>query len=152
MPIGDAGRARSMERSDPGITDVVSRFPAGESIDRLEALARTRGLLVFARIDFAADARRAGLSLPPTVALLFGSPRAGTPVLAAERRAGLDLPLRVLAWEDGARVVRLSYNAPGWIVARHGVTAALAGNLSAIERLVRDAAGVDQIQEPAPSP
>jgi len=141
-----------MERSDPGITDVVSRFPAGESIDRLEALVRTRGLLVFARIDFAADARRAGLSLPPTVALLFGSPRAGTSLLAAERRAGLDLPLRVLVWDDGDGVVRISYTVPEWIVARHGAAATLAANLSAIHELVREAAGIQELRETAPSP
>jgi uncharacterized protein (DUF302 family) len=130
-----------MEGTSPGIVDVVSEHPAAESIDRLEALARARGLIVFARIDFSADAARVGLSLPPTIALLFGSPRAGTPVLAAEQRVGLELPLRVLAWEDQEGVVRLSYNSPEWIVGRHGIAAALAGKLAAVRELVDGAAG-----------
>ena len=131
-----------------GVVDVASRYSAVETIDRLEALARTRGLLVFARIDFSADAARAGLVLPPMLTLLFGNPRAGTPVLAAEPRAGLDLPLRALAWEDEEGVVRLSYDAPEWIAARHALSAALARNLAAIRTLVDEAAVGGPIAEP----
>jgi uncharacterized protein (DUF302 family) len=124
----------------PGVVDVVSRYSVDESVERLDRAARSRGLLVFARIDFSGDASRAGLALRPTIAILFGNPRAGTPVLAAEQRVGLDLPLRVVAWEDAGGVVRLSYDAPEWIVSRHRISTALAANLAAVGALVQEAA------------
>jgi uncharacterized protein (DUF302 family) len=137
-----------MAKESTGVVDVTSSHSVVESIDRLEPLARARGLLVFARIDFAADAARAGLALRPMLTLMFGNPRAGTPLLAAEPRAGLDLPLRALAWEDEGGVVRLSYHAPEWIAARHGLPVELAGNLSAIRGLVEEAATGGSMAEP----
>ena len=137
-----------MANESTGVIDVISSHSAVESLDRLEALVRARGLLVFARIDFAADAARAGLALRPMQALLFGNPRAGTPLLASRPRAGLDLPLRALAWEDEDGVVRLSYDAPEWIAARHGLPVELAGNLAAIRALVEEAATGGSVAEP----
>ncbi len=129
-----------MDSGGAGVVDVISSYSAAESIDRLESLVRARSLLVFARIDFSADARRAGLALRPAVTLLFGNPRAGTPLLVARPRVGLDLPLRALAWEDDGGVVRISYDAPEWIAARHGLPGALADNLAAVRALVAEAA------------
>ncbi len=96
---------------------------------------------MFARIDFAGDAARAGLTLRPLQALLFGNPRAGTPLLQAAPSVGLDLPLRALALEGQDGIVRVTYNAPEWTVERHGLGRALAGNLAAIHLLVEEAAG-----------
>ena len=123
-----------------GVVEVVSSHSVVETVDRLEALVRARGLLVFARIDFSGDAARAGLPLRPMQSLLFGNPRAGTPLLAAEPRAGLDLPLRALAWEGEDGKVWICYSTPDWIVARHGLPAPLAANLGAIRALVDAAA------------
>jgi uncharacterized protein (DUF302 family) len=129
-----------MASESAGVVDVVSSYPVEESIRRVEEVVRRRGLFVFARIDFSGDASRAGLALRPMQAILFGNPRAGTPLLVAKPRAGVDLPLRVLAWEGDDGVVRLSYEAPEWIAARHGLPAALAGNLGAIGEIVIEAA------------
>ena len=129
-----------MANERTGVVDVTSSYSTTETIDRLETLVRQRGLIVFARIDFSGDGARAGLALRPMLALLFGSPRAGTPLLATEPRVGLDLPLRALAWEGEDGAVRLSYDAPERIAARHGLPAALARNLDAIRALVNEAA------------
>jgi uncharacterized protein (DUF302 family) len=96
-------------------------------------------MLVFARIDFAGDAGRAGLTMRPMQALLFGSPSAGTPLLVASPRAGLDLPLRVLAWEDAEDRVWVSFNAPEYLAARHGLTPDLVGRIGAARALVEQA-------------
>ena len=93
-----------------GIVDVRSHHSVAETVDRLEALAKRAGLTVFARIDFSADAVKSGLSLRPMQQLVFGNPKAGTPLLVASPRAGLDLPLKALVWEDGDGAV--------WIASR----------------------------------
>ncbi len=85
-------RSYAMASKSTGVVDVTSSYSAAESIDRLEALVRQRGLIVFARIDVSGDAARAGLALRPMLALLFGNPRAGTPLRATQPRVGLDLP------------------------------------------------------------
>ncbi len=123
-----------------GIVDIDSNHSVIKTIDRLLELCRSKGLLVFARIDFAGDAARAGLKMRPMEALLFGNPKAGTPLLVAAPRAGLDLPLRALAWEDADGKVRVSMNAPSWVVGRHGLDAALSANLAAGQALVEAAA------------
>jgi uncharacterized protein (DUF302 family) len=135
-----------------GVVEVTSRRSVGETLDRLEALARSRGLLVFARIDFARDAAQAGLALRPMQALLFGNPRAGTPLLAAAPTAGLDLPLRALGWEGDDGAVHVAFDAPEWIAARHGLPAALAGNLAAIHGLVREATAGEAAAGAPPAP
>jgi uncharacterized protein (DUF302 family) len=140
-----------MASQSSDVFDVTSSYAVTESIDRLEALVRQRGLIVFARIDFSGDAARAGLALRPMLALLFGNPRAGTPLLAMQPRVGLDLPLRALAWEGEDGIVRLSYDAPEWIAERHGLPAALARNLEAIRPLVHEAATGGSIADLPPA-
>ncbi|HTP28018.1 MAG TPA: DUF302 domain-containing protein [Anaeromyxobacteraceae bacterium] len=138
-----------MPNPNDGVIEVTSRYPVAETIDQLEERVRARGLMVFARIDFGGDAARAGLTLRPMESLLFGNPRAGTPVLAANPRAGLDLPLRALAWEAGDGVVRVSYNSPEWVAARHGIPEAVAKNLEAIHSLISEATGAPGEGAPA---
>lgn len=123
-----------------GIADVPSSHSVAATIDRLESLARARGLTIFARIDFSGDAARAGLTMRPAQMLLFGNPRAGTPLMVAAPRSALDLPLKALAWEDDDGHVRLSYNTPDFLAARHGLSEELVRNLSAIVALVEAAA------------
>jgi uncharacterized protein (DUF302 family) len=123
-----------------GIADVPSSHSVAATIDRLESLARARGLTIFARIDFSGDAARAGLAMRPAQMLLFGNPRAGTPLIVAAPRSALDLPLKALAWEDDDGHVRISYNTPASLAARHGLSEELVRNLSAVVALVEAAA------------
>lgn len=98
---------------------------------RFADLAQAKGLRLFAVIDQAAEARNAGLELRETVLVIFGSPVAGTPVMAAAPLAALDLPLKFVVWDDGGHT-KVSYVAPETIAARYGLDAALAANLAAI--------------------
>jgi uncharacterized protein (DUF302 family) len=124
-----------------GVIKVRSRHSVSATIDRLEALLRERGILVFARIDFSGDAGRAGLSMPAQQMLIFGNPKAGTPLMLAEPAAGLDLPLKVLAWEAPDGKVWAAYNDPQYIVQRHALAAALGANLAAVVPLIERALG-----------
>jgi uncharacterized protein (DUF302 family) len=96
---------------------------------------RARGLTLFARIEYSRDAESAGLALPPMVQLVFGNPRAGTPLLAANPASGLALPLRALAWEDAAGHSWLSYEAPEALIARFSLPAALTANIAGLRAL-----------------
>jgi len=120
------------------------RLPAQGSVadawTRLEAAVAARGLTVFARIDFAADAAAVGLRLRPTRLLVFGNPRAGTPLLEVAPTAGIDLPLKVLIWEAVDGTVTVGYNSPAWIGARHGVPEELRTRLQPVEELAAIAA------------
>jgi uncharacterized protein (DUF302 family) len=107
-----------------GLISVSSTFGAKETMDRLEAEVKARGLTVFARIDHAAGAAEVGLALRPTVLLIFGNARAGTPLMQADQAVGIDLPLKALVTEDASGKVWVSYNDPHWIAQRHGLGAA----------------------------
>jgi len=126
-----------------GVVHLRSPLGAIPTLDRLEALVRARGLIVFARIEFTLDAASAGLALPPMAQLVFGDPRAGTPVMAATPAMGLALPLRALAWEDAEGRSWLSYEAPDFIGERFSVPKALVANLAGIRALCEAAVAVD---------
>ena len=104
-----------------GLTTVASSFSPKETMHRLEAEIRAKGMSVFARVDHAAGATEAGLELRPTNLIIFGNARGGTPLMQASQTAGIDLPLKVLVWQDAAGKTWLSYNEPSWIVQRHGL-------------------------------
>ena len=89
----------------PGFVQVRSHYSVVETLDRLEAMLKQHGVLVFARIDFSGDAGRAGLSMRPEQMLIFGNPKAGTPLMVAAPAAGLDLPVKLLVWEAADGVV-----------------------------------------------
>ena len=128
-----------MSQPNPGIVDVRSPRSVPETIDRLESLATARGLTIFARIDFSGDAERVGLSMRPMQMLIFGNPKAGTPLLVTAPRIGLDLPLKALAWVDESNGVWLSCNSPDYIVARHQLPRDLVANISGVVRLIEAA-------------
>ena len=88
--------------SDDGLVTIASRHPVKETIDRLEAAVKAAGISVFARIDHAAGATSVGMPLRPTELLIFGNPKGGTPLMQSRQAIGLDLPLKMLAWEDGS--------------------------------------------------
>ena len=101
-----------------------SNFGPRETMDRLEAIIKAHGMSIFARINHAALAQEAGLSLRPTEVIIFGNPRAGTPLMQANQTVGIDLPLKALVWEDHEGKVWLGYNEPQWLARRHGIEGA----------------------------
>ena len=115
-----------------GLTTIPSNHGPKETMDRLEAEIKARGMVVFARIDHAAGAAQAGLSLRPTEVLIFGNAKAGTPLMQAEQTIGIDLPLKALVWEDANGKVWLSYNELNWLAQRHGLTAATKATVDAM--------------------
>src|SRR5882757_9137836 len=102
-----------------GLTSIQSSFGPKETMDRLEAEIRAQGMTVFARIDHAAGAAEAGLTLAPTELIIFGNARGGTPLMQSMQTVGIDLPLKALVWEDVSGTTWLSYNEPSWIAQRH---------------------------------
>lgn len=104
-----------------GLTRTASDFGVSETLDRVEVAARERGMIVFARIDHAAGARDVGLELRPMQLVLIGAARAGTPLMQSAPALGIDLPLKLLAWEDAEGRTWLAYQEPAWLAARHGL-------------------------------
>jgi len=107
--------------SADGLITVSSSFGPEETMKRLEAEVRAKGMTVFARVDHAAGAAEAGLPLRPTDLLIFGAARGGTPLMQAARTIGIDLPLKALVWQDEERKTFLSYNDPAYLAHRHGL-------------------------------
>ena len=128
-----------------GLVTIRSDSGPAETMKRLEAAVKERGLTVFARIDHAAGAREVRLPLRPTSVLIFGNAKGGTPLMQSVQTIGIDLPLKVLVWEDASDVTWLSYNDPSWLAKRHGLlhgTEAVASALAAaLEAIVEMAAG-----------
>jgi uncharacterized protein (DUF302 family) len=117
-----------------GVVTKNSRSSVTATVARLVALVEAKGMKVFAVIDHSGEAERAGMDLRETKVVIFGSPKAGTPVMAAVALAALDLPLRVLLWDDDGHT-RVSYTAPNVLAARYGIPATLAANLAGIDAL-----------------
>jgi uncharacterized protein (DUF302 family) len=116
-----------------GLITVASNYPAGETIDRLSAAATKAGFAIFARVDHAKGAADVGTLLRPTQLLLFGQARGGTPLMEENQTAGIDLPLKALAWTDENGQTWLSYNDPEWIAQRHGLGAPSASAVRAMQ-------------------
>jgi|SRR6516165_2123868 len=135
-----------------GLTTIRSSYGPKETINRLEAEIRARGMTVFAHVDHAAGAAEVGLSLLPTVVLLFGNARGGTPLMQSIQTIGIDLPLKMLVWQDEAGDTRLSYNDPHWIAKRHGLGQEVESTIdvmsAALDALAKIAAGHQQKAEP----
>ena len=107
-----------------GMIASLSKFDSNETAERLAATVGRRGMTVLARVDHAVAARAAGLDLRPTEVLLFGNPKAGTPLMQSAQTAGIDLPLKALIWQDAEGRTWLGYNDPGWISEHHGIEGA----------------------------
>jgi uncharacterized protein (DUF302 family) len=124
-------------RPADGLISLASPHGAKATMDRLEASVRQKQLTVFARIDHAAGAATIGASLRPTELLVFGNPQGGTPLMQCAQTAGIDLPLKVLVWEDASAKVWLSYNDPAYIAQRHR-----ASNCPAVQNLSQALSGL----------
>jgi uncharacterized protein (DUF302 family) len=103
------------------LTALESKFPVKETLDRLTVELDKRGIKVVVRVDHAAGAKAVGMDLPPTEVLLFGNPKLGTPLMQSNPAIGIDLPMKVLAWQDKAGKVWVGYPAPDSLAARHGI-------------------------------
>jgi uncharacterized protein (DUF302 family) len=126
---------------DNGLVTVVSAHNARETMERLLAALKAHNMTVFARIDHAAGAAAVGLALRATEVVLFGNPKGGTALMQDRQTAGIDLPLKVLVWEDEAGTTQLSYNDPQWIAQRHGLGAhsAVAAMTKALQEIAKAA-------------
>jgi uncharacterized protein (DUF302 family) len=128
-----------------GLITMRSSHGPKDTMNRLEAEVRAKGMTVFARIDHAAGAAEVGLPLRPTELLIFGNAKGGTPLMQAEQAIGIDLPLKALVWQDAAGTTWLSCNDPTWIAKRHGLSAAteaaVRGMAGALDELARTATG-----------
>jgi uncharacterized protein (DUF302 family) len=126
--------------SDNGVVTIASEHSFDVTMERLHSSLKARGVMIFAVIDFSGDATRAGLALRPEKMLIFGNPKAGTPLMVESAPAGLDLPLKALIWEDAGAKTWIAYNDPAYIVRRHGLPATFAANLAAPIAILEQAA------------
>jgi uncharacterized protein (DUF302 family) len=122
--------------SDNGMIHLASRYSVSETLARLESLLTTKGLAIFCRIDHSGEAERAGLKMNPTQLVIFGSPKAGTPLMVASPTLAIDLPLKALVWEDAAGNAWVSYNSPEYLKTRHNIANDLLTNFSGIGSLL----------------
>jgi uncharacterized protein (DUF302 family) len=129
-----------------GLVTIQSHVSVSETINRIVAGATRRGLIVFARIDHADGAAKAGMQLRPTELVIFGHPRGGTPLMQDRQTAGIDLPIKALAWKDAEGKVWLTYNDAHWLAERHGLGPQSADAVEAI------AAGLSLLAEEASAP
>src|SRR3984885_15959481 len=109
-------------KAGEGIISKESKFSVPETLDRVDALLRAKGIKIFVRIDHSGEAEKAGLKMPPTQLLIFGNPKGGTPVMLANPTAAIDLPWKALAWQDADGQVWLSYNDAAYIQRRFGLS------------------------------
>jgi uncharacterized protein (DUF302 family) len=123
------------QRSDSGIIDIPSNHLVEQTVERLQEIMQQKAVTLFALIDHSGEAKKAGMEMRPTKLLIFGSPKAGTPVMLAAPSVAIDLPLKILVWEDSQGKVWLSYNSPAYLQARHGIPKELLQNIAAAETL-----------------
>ena len=123
----------------PGVASIPSPFSVEETLTRLRTIIAAKGLTLFAQIDHGAGAKQAGLQMPPAQVLIFGHAKAGTPLMIASPLLALDLPLKLLVWEDAGRKVWASYNTPEYLAQRHAIPPDLLKNISGVEMLIKAA-------------
>ena len=124
-----------------GVVTISTQHSVDETVRRLEQMLADKGIQLFALVDHSGEAEKAGLQMPPTKLVIFGSPKAGTPLMLATPSIAIDLPLKLLIWEDKSGSVWISYNAPAYLMARHGLPSDLLANIAVIEKLATAVAG-----------
>jgi len=120
---------------DRGIVDTASHHTVDQTVERLKAILSAKGVTLFALIDHSGEAEKVGMKMRPTKLLVFGSPKAGTPVMLAAPSIAIDLPLKILVWEDAEAKVWVSYNSPAYLEERHAIPHELLQNIAAVEAL-----------------
>jgi uncharacterized protein (DUF302 family) len=121
--------------TENGIIDRPSNHSVDETVAKLKAILQSKGVTLFALVDHSGEAEKVGMKMRPTKLLIFGNPKAGTPLMLAAPSVAIDLPLKILVWEDGQGKAWLSYNSPDYLKRRHGVPQELLANISAVEAL-----------------
>jgi uncharacterized protein (DUF302 family) len=124
---------------DNGLVHLASPHSFADTQSRLEAIVQRKGLTILARVDHSGDAAKAGLKMQPAHLLIFGNPKAGTPVMVAAPTAAIDLPLKALVWQDDKGTVWLSYNSSAWLKERHAIPDALVQNIAGIAAVCEEA-------------
>ena len=125
--------------ADKGITDKASNHSVDQTVDRLKTILREKGVTLFALVDHSGEAEKVGMKMPPTKLLIFGNPKAGTPLMLAAPTSALDLPLKILVWEDAHGRTWLSYNSPSYLKERHNLPPDLLPNIAVVESLAAKA-------------
>jgi uncharacterized protein (DUF302 family) len=123
-----------------GIIDKLSHHSVGETVEKLKGILQSKEVALFAMVDHSGEAEKVGMKMRPTKLLIFGSPKAGTPLMQAAPSVAIDLPLKILVWEDGQGRVWVSYNSPAYLQERHGIPPELMQNIAVIETLAAKAA------------
>jgi uncharacterized protein (DUF302 family) len=122
-----------------GIVDEASNHSVDETVAKLKEILQSKGVTLFAIIDHSGEAAKAGMKMRPTKLLIFGSPKAGTPLMQAAPSVAIDLPLKILIWEDAQGKAWVSYNSPAYLQKRHGIPPDLMQNIAVIEALAAKA-------------
>ena len=130
----------SEEMPENGIVSLRSNHSIDETIARLRATLETKGIAVFALVDHSGEAAKVGLAMRPTKLLIFGSPKAGTPLMVAAPSVAIDLPLKILVTQDESGQVWISYNSPEYLRQRHGIRSELMPVIAAVANLAEMAA------------
>jgi uncharacterized protein (DUF302 family) len=125
---------------DNGIVNRSTVHSVDETVERLKAILQAKGVTLFALVDHSGEAAKVGMKMRPTKLLIFGNPKAGTPLMLAAPSSAIDLPLKILVWEEGAGKVWISYNSPQYVQRRHGLPQELLVNIAVVEALVAEAA------------
>jgi uncharacterized protein (DUF302 family) len=123
-----------------GIIDKPTSHSVDETVEKLKGVLRDKGITLFALIDHSGEAEKVGIKMRPTKLLIFGSPKAGTPLMLAAPSSAIDLPLKILIWEDAQGKVWVSYNSPAYLQERHNLPQQLLPNIGAVETLAGKAA------------
>jgi uncharacterized protein (DUF302 family) len=126
-------------RSGTGIIDTPSNQSVDQTVEILKGILQAKGVTLFAVVDHSGGAEAVGMKMRPTKLLIFGSPKTGTPMMLAAPSIAIDLPLKILVWEDDGGKVWLSYNSPAYLQERHGLPLELLRNLAAVEMLAAKA-------------
>jgi uncharacterized protein (DUF302 family) len=129
-----------MLNNENGIIHQLSSHSVDDTMQRLLELLHAKGITLFAMVDHSGEAEKVGLKMPPTKLAIFGNPRGGTPVMLAAPTSALDLPLKILVWQDAEGAVWLSFNSAEFLQARHGIPAEFHGLLAGVGDLAAAAA------------
>jgi len=129
----------TQDRSN-GIVDIRSNHSVDETVDKLKGILQAKGVTLFALVDHSGEADKVGMKMRPTKLLIFGSPKAGTPLMLATPRIAIDLPLKILVWEDAEARVWVSYNSATYLQERHNLPLELVQNIAIVETLATKAA------------
>lgn len=128
-----------------GVENFLSKHSVDETVRRFTSLLQQKGIKLFAVVDHSGEAMAAGLELRPTMLVIFGNPKVGTPIMQASQMAGIDLPLKLLVWTDENQQTWTSWNSPEYLQQRHEFPAALEQNIAAVKSLAEAAAGTDVV-------